>query len=161
MTAEFQLPHPLFKYVPMHCTQLNIYWFCNLESCGHMCSYLDRGLKNEDRQQTNKTRHTNYVMRGGKELLEKGSETPWNTVERNIFSPVATACAELLSLGTPCMPTELNAQYKNCKMDYLWHYAIETDPTFKRSLYKQAKSLFESEFRQLCLRVHRIHFEHF
>lgn len=61
MTAEVQLPRPLLKYVLLHCLY-------NLEGCGCMCSYLDRGLKNEDTQQTNKTRHTNYVI-GQKDCL--------------------------------------------------------------------------------------------
>lgn len=87
-------------------TWTNIYCLCNPESCGHMCSYLDRGLKNEDRQQTNRTRHTNCVM----VCWDYWKWAVRYPVERNISSPVATACDGLLSLGTPCMPAELKEQ---------------------------------------------------
>lgn len=108
------------------CTALNltnIYCcLCNPERCGRMCSYLDRGLKNEDRQQTNKTRHTNYVMGWrGFGLLEMGSE--WYTLKHcrkkeRVISPVATACAELWTAFTGHPVCQRNAW--RAKWPRLW-----------------------------------------
>lgn len=56
---------------------------------------------------------------GGKSvfgLLEMGSEIPWNTVERSIFSAVATARAELWTAwGHPVYQTNLMHSGRNAE----------------------------------------------
>lgn len=131
-------PHPLLKYVRMHYTQLGPIFtvFAIWRAVCHVCSYLDRGLKNEDRQQTNKTRHTNYVTEEECVWIIRNGQ--WDTLKlctKKCFSPAATAG------GHPVCQLNLTQTKRNEKCpvrDIKWWYRLFL---FSKPVYEQAKGV--------------------